>query len=201
MAIETITAAQYARLAPKVDANQAAMRSGPNPRDLKTHPYPFPRIGNAEASKVEQYRILHNPPESLYAYVKGRTVTTWCGDVLGYCRPIGDGWRVSSYVGSRMFAYTATIAGREYHGRSFGEGMAIGLRETAASKRKRSLNPYSQAGRMVARVAGLAAWNHTAAELRNIKRARRNGYGLRLAFRDGSAAFIPAGTARAELVK
>ena len=65
-----------------------------------------------------------------------REVTTWMGDVLGTCT-LGTGWRVNSYVGSRMYQIHARIAGREYTGRGFGEGMAVVLRETAASKRKR----------------------------------------------------------------
>lgn len=37
----------------------------------------------------------------------------------------------------RLAPHVARIAGREYTGRGFGEGMCVSLRETAASKRKR----------------------------------------------------------------
>jgi len=45
--------------------------------------------------------------------------------------------QVAHYGGTRLFAYRATIAGRQYHGRGQGEGMCIVLRETAASRRNR----------------------------------------------------------------
>lgn len=57
-----------------------------------------------------------------------------------------------------------------------------------------------QAAKLAARVAGMSAWNHTSEELRQISHARRNGSGLRLAFHDGSAAFIPAGSASVRVV-
>lgn len=56
------------------------------------------------------------------------------------------------------------------------------------------------ADRMARRTAGLSAWNHTAEELRDIVRARRNQYGIRLTFRDGSAAFMRTGSAKVESV-
>ncbi|MGN5375834.1 hypothetical protein [Sphingomonas hankookensis] len=50
------------------------------------------------------------------------------------------------------------------------------------------------------RTRGLTAWNHTEQERQDIEQARRNGAGLRIKFRDGSAAFIPTGTAEVRVV-
>ncbi len=62
-----------------------------------------------------------------------RTLTDWHGRKLGTCF-LGRGWPIRSYIGDRMFQIYATIAGREYTGRGFGESMSVVLRETAASK-------------------------------------------------------------------
>ena len=66
---------------------------------------------------------------------------TWQGEQIGVAF-MGEGWRVNSWIGSRMhqiYAYSRGEDGllREYTGRGFGEGMAVTLRETAASKRAR----------------------------------------------------------------
>ncbi len=74
--------------------------------------------------------------ESAYGLGR-RELTNWHGEILGTCY-LGTGWRVNSYIGSRMYQVYATINGREYTGRSFGEGMSVVLRETAASKRESS---------------------------------------------------------------
>jgi hypothetical protein len=58
----------------------------------------------------------------------------------------------------------------------------------------------NMAAALAARVAGFSAWNHTSEEQRQIRRARRNGAGLRLTFADGSAAFIPRGSAAVRVV-
>ena len=63
-----------------------------------------------------------------------RELTDWHGEKLGACY-LGRGWPVQSYIGSRMFQIYATVNGKEYTGRGFGEGMSVVLRETAASKR------------------------------------------------------------------
>lgn len=93
---------------------------------------------NAMRGRVEQYELRTNTPERFGAYVSsdGKSFTTWTGDVLGSCY-LGSGWRVNSYVGSRMYQATAWVNGREFTGRTFGAGMCVSLRETAASKRKR----------------------------------------------------------------
>ena len=98
---------------------------------------------NAALGAVEQFDTLTNPPERLVAYVGAKIegsnrhrLTTWTGHDLGTVY-LGTGWRVRSYIGSHMFQAYATIQGVEYTGRTFGNGMSISLRETAASKRKR----------------------------------------------------------------
>jgi hypothetical protein len=98
----------------------------------------YAACNNEMRGRVEQYEILSDPPAQLSAYVSstGEHVTTWTGDILGRCT-LGRGWRVHSYVGSRMYQATAWINGREYTGRTFGSGMFVNLRETAASKRRR----------------------------------------------------------------
>lgn len=106
---------------------------------------------NAMRGRVEQYELRTNPPETFVAYVgkakrngmgvdrivgQSYGLTTWMGDELGNAT-LGSSWRVNSYVGSRMYQIYAWMSGREYTGRGFGEGMAVVLRETAASRRKR----------------------------------------------------------------
>ena len=68
-----------------------------------------------------------------------RVLTDWYGNQIGFCFS-RKSWPVRSYIGSRMYQFYATIGGREYTGRSFGEGMSIVLRETADSKRKAAAN-------------------------------------------------------------
>lgn len=66
--------------------------------------------------------------ESIVAYIgKNSTVTTWQGDVIGQA-VVMSSWQVKSYIGGRMYAYRATIGGKMYHGRGFGESMSIVLR-------------------------------------------------------------------------
>lgn len=107
---------------------------------------------NAMRGRVEQFELLTDTPERFIAYVgKNRRngmgvdravgssydLTTWTGDLLGSVT-LGSGW-VNSYVGSLMFQAYARVNGREFTGRTFGEGMSIVLRETAESKRRRLL--------------------------------------------------------------
>lgn len=111
---------------------------------------------NEMRGRVEQWEILHNPPEKLCAYVGnaepngmgidreyGRTfpLTVWVGQKIGYCT-LASKWHVNSGIGSHMHQIYAWIRGadgveREYTGRGFGPGMAVMLRETAKSKRNR----------------------------------------------------------------
>ena len=99
----------------------------------------YAACNNDMRGRVEQYELLTDTPERFAAYVAsdGRSITTWTGDVLGSCY-LGSGWRVRSYVGSRMYQAKAWVNGRQFTGRTFGAGTCITLRETAASKRKRT---------------------------------------------------------------
>ncbi len=104
----------------------------------------YSACSNEIRGMVEQFEILQNPPERLAAYIgadeHGRPlVTVWTGLPLG-CAHVTSKWRVDSYMSRERFAYSAMIGGREYHGRGFGKGMFVSLKETAASKRKRESN-------------------------------------------------------------
>ena len=111
----------------------------------------YAACNNEMRGRVEQFEILRDMPEKFVAYVvkqdpatrnattRDHAIAVWTGDILGSCY-LGAGWRVDSYIGSRMYQATAWINGREYTGRTFGNGMCISLRETAASKRKRAMS-------------------------------------------------------------
>lgn len=104
---------------------------------------------NEVRGEVEQYELLRDLPETIVAYVgKGKGNGMGCDRVLGQTYPVtvwtglelgnatkGASWRVNSYMGTHMHQFYARIGGREYTGRSMGEGMCIVLRETAQSKR------------------------------------------------------------------
>lgn len=62
-------------------------------------------------------------------------ITDGQGNVLGNATK-GSSWRVNSYIGTHMHQFYARINGREYTGRSFGTGMSIRLRLTAAEMKK-----------------------------------------------------------------
>ena len=66
-----------------------------------------------------------------------RALTDWHGNQIGVCF-LHKAWRVNSYLGTHMHQIYATVDGRKYTGRGFGEGMCVSLRETADSKRKRA---------------------------------------------------------------
>lgn len=105
------------------------------PADAK-RPAEIAAVDNEMRGRVEQYELLTELPAEFGAYIgsDGRSVTVWTG------LPLGSAYVVSSWrngYGTKLFAYRATIGGREYAGRSQGSGMFIGLRETAESKRKR----------------------------------------------------------------
>lgn len=69
------------------------------------------------------------------AACRRHALTTWAGVRIGeVC--LSTSWPVGSYVGPRMYQAYATVGGREFTGRTFGEGLALSLRETAASKRR-----------------------------------------------------------------
>lgn len=107
---------------------------------------------NAMRGRVEQYEILTDLPDVIFAYIGkancdgmgcdgtvGQTyqVTTFTGDSLGVATK-GASWLIRSYIGNTMSQFYARIKGREYTGRGFGSGMCIRLKETAASKRARA---------------------------------------------------------------
>ena len=68
-----------------------------------------------------------------------RALTDWHGNRIGDCA-LGDGWRVESYMGNRMYQIYALIQGRAYTGRGFGEGMSVFMRPTADQRRKDAAN-------------------------------------------------------------
>lgn len=99
---------------------------------------------NDMRGRVEQFEILRDLPERLTAYIGERVtpsrhhVTVWTGLPIGGCTLVehsGGRWRFD-----RTYQCYATIAGREYTGRTQGVGMYVNLKETAASKRKRAQN-------------------------------------------------------------
>lgn len=105
---------------------------------------------NAMRGRVEQFEILRDLPETIFAYIgesqhesncRGAVpypVTVWTGDRIGTAYETAR-WRTpGSYVSSTMQQYSATIGGREYTGRGPGVGMYVRLRETATSKRARA---------------------------------------------------------------
>lgn len=127
MTIETLTAAEFARLAPMVDANQKAMRSIPN--GLKSEEFrarlPHPEIGNTETGRVEQYRLREERPDKFSAYLSsdGKRVTVWTGETLGYV--IGYPRRSRD---NRITTFSFRMNGRDYHARGSGYGMICGCK-------------------------------------------------------------------------
>ena len=126
-------------------------KGGAIPKVVIDHP-DYKACNNTIRGEVEQYELLNNPPEELIAYIgtgnkngmgcdriMGQTypITVWTGLPIGYATK-SSSWRVDSYISSHMHQFYAQIAGREYTGRSFGEGMYIRLKETAASKKSHS---------------------------------------------------------------
>lgn len=99
---------------------------------------------NDMRGRVEQFEILRDLPENLGAYIgyrdsndsEGLPLTVWTGLQIGTCtiveRKFRGRWRFDP-----SFNCYATIGGREYYGVTAGVGCYVGLRETAASKRKR----------------------------------------------------------------
>lgn len=106
--------------------------------ELAAHP-DYAACSNDMRGRVEQFEILRDLPEVICAYVSSdaRSVTVWTGLPIGTCRAVSSWPTPRSCIGSRMYQFHATIGGRDYTGRGYGEGMCIALRETAASKRKR----------------------------------------------------------------
>lgn len=156
MTIETISAEQYATeraVCDKAEAYWQRVTGGKRnyiTAEEAQHP-DYRACDNAMRGRAEQYELVHDTPERFVAYIQSGNrngmgcdgvlgqsfnVTTWTGDKIGRATK-GSTWRVNSFMGTHMSQFYATINGREFTGRSFGEGMCINLRETAASKRKR----------------------------------------------------------------
>lgn len=57
-----------------------------------------------------------------------RALTDWHGNQIGFCY-LGKRWPVRSYIGTHMHQVYATVDGKRYTGRSWGEGMSVNLRE------------------------------------------------------------------------
>ena len=55
-----------------------------------------------------------------------RTLTDWYGNPIGTYVPLSR-WRVNSWNGTHMYAISATVRGKRYHGRTFGPGMSVKL--------------------------------------------------------------------------
>lgn len=141
----------FQRLAPKVWKHGGAIP------EIVTLDPDWQQVNNDIRSKVEQFRILSDAPETIVAYIGQRQnngmgveriigatypVKTWMSLQIGNATK-GSEWRVNSFIGTHMAQFYARIAGREYTGRGFGEGMSIVLRETAESKRKNPRNGES----------------------------------------------------------
>lgn len=70
----------------------------------------------------------------IVGYPKGDKLQTWNGqNIDGLTLRITSSWAVRSWIGSRMYAYSATYKGRKYHGRGFGDGMSLRLRANKSS--------------------------------------------------------------------
>lgn len=120
------------------------------PADAAKHP-DYAACSNELRGKVEQFEILRDMPETIFAYIgnprgngmgcegiigQGYPVQVWTGLQIGNATK-GATWQVNSFIGSHMSQFYARIGGREYTGRGFGEGVCIRLKETAQSKRDR----------------------------------------------------------------
>lgn len=107
---------------------------------------------NDMRGRVNQYEILIELPEKIYAYVGNREpngmgvdriagrsypLQVWTGLQIGNCTLVERKGR--NRFGEKSYQCYAIIKGREYTGRSGGVGMWASLKETAASKRKRAV--------------------------------------------------------------
>ncbi|WP_299933747.1 hypothetical protein [uncultured Pelagimonas sp.] len=150
MAIQTIDQATYAKeralcIMAQNYAEQVMSEGGDKrvrnhlTAEEAKHPA-YAACDNDMRGRVEQFELLNDTPEVFTCYVDstGRA-SVWTGLPLSQ-RPgtVSSKWRVHSHIGTHMHQYYFTIAGREFTGRGFGEGMCITLRETAASKAKRA---------------------------------------------------------------
>lgn len=116
----------------KAHASHSKSGSSSMSAELAAHP-DYAACDNAMRGRVEQYELLTNPPERFTAYIgRNGKLTTWCGDVVGAWMLMSR-WRTPrSFVSSHMGAYHVMMAGKKYHGRSGGEGLAINLRRVGS---------------------------------------------------------------------
>jgi hypothetical protein len=120
----------------------AGIKSGYLTAEEASHP-DYAACDNDMRGRVEQYELLTDTPEKFTAYLDeplstgAYPVVTWTGHVVGHAQIISS-WVVRSYMGTKQYQYRATVNGRQFVGRGFGRGMYLNLRETAASKRKRT---------------------------------------------------------------
>ena len=80
------------------------------------------------ASKASE--PAHAVPPVISGYPKDRQLFDFEGKLIpGVDLHIVSSWKTPrSFTGERMFAYTAVVHGRRYHGRGFGNGMLLNLR-------------------------------------------------------------------------
>lgn len=156
MTIQTISAEQYAIECAICDKAaeyaERVMCEGGDKRkrnyltaEEMQHP-DYAACSNDMRGRVEQFELLRDAPEVIFAYVgrpKGNgmdcdrqvgqsyPITVWTGHVIGTATR--GAARRQGYATFNQ--YYARIAGREYTGRGAGPGMWIRLKETAASKK------------------------------------------------------------------
>ena len=153
-----LSESQYVEMRAICDAATKALREnwpewargGAVPEAVTSHP-DYMACNNDMRGKLEQYEILTDTPETIFAYIgapmgngmgcdralgQSYPVTVWTGDKLGHATK-SAAWRVGSY-GETLSQFYARINGREFTGRSQGDGMHIKLKETAESKRNRA---------------------------------------------------------------
>lgn len=160
MPIETISPEQYAierAICDKANAYVERVCAAPARNYLTAEEAKDPdyaACNNDMRGRVEQFEILRDLPETIVAYMtlereesqrtnieacKRWTVSTWSGHKLGFANETSRWKTPNSFMSSHMSQFMATIGGRTYTGRCGGSGMAITLKETAASKRKRGV--------------------------------------------------------------
>lgn len=162
MAIETIDAATYSHERAICDkatayweANATYSRGGWSSLSVELASHPdYAACDNAMRGRVDQYETLANPKSELTAYIGsnapngmgidrefGRTypLQVWTGLAIGYAT-LGRPYYIRGTKVHRVYAWIRGKDGveREYTGVGQGVGMAVNLRETAASKRNRA---------------------------------------------------------------
>jgi hypothetical protein len=79
--------------------------------------------------------------DAIIAYpTAGGVLKDWHGRTLGTWRATSS-WRVRSHMGTRMYQIVATVDGRNYTGRGFGEEMIYRGRRVARERRRPPIKP------------------------------------------------------------